>query len=161
MFAHWYLFVCVCVHEHLRASYLVLLLLLFAKVAAVGVVFDNFLAHVIHSVHQKLKALLQVVAGRQKKVGLSFTHILLFHQSRGFIHRMSHLLNTALDTEGYSYVTTVSFWMERLWREVLLCKKKKLEMFTPHCWIDRVWDVHEVEKRGENSSTGDCKKNMK
>lgn len=40
-----------------------LLLLLLRQVAAVGVVFDNVLAHVIHSVHQKLEALLQVVAG--------------------------------------------------------------------------------------------------
>lgn len=51
--------------------YLVLLLLLLTQVAAVGVIFDNVLAHVIHSVHQKLKALLQVVAGR-KKVSMSF-----------------------------------------------------------------------------------------
>lgn len=42
-----------------------LLLLLLTEVAAVGVVFDNLLAHVIHSVHQELKALLQVVAGRE------------------------------------------------------------------------------------------------
>lgn len=52
--------VCECVNK-----YLVLLLLLFAQVAAVGVILDNVLAHVIHSVHQKLKALLQVVAGRK------------------------------------------------------------------------------------------------
>lgn len=44
-------------------KYLVLLLLLLAQVAAVGVVFDNFLAHVIHSVHQELQAFLQVVTG--------------------------------------------------------------------------------------------------
>lgn len=49
----------------LRGSvkYLVLLLLLLAEVAAVGVVFDNFLAHVVHSVHQELQAFLQVVTG--------------------------------------------------------------------------------------------------
>lgn len=45
-----------------------LLLLLLAQVAAVGVIFDNVLTHVIHSVHQKLKALLQMVAGKRKKV---------------------------------------------------------------------------------------------
>lgn len=44
-------------------KYLVLLLLLLAQVAAVGVVFDNFLAHVVHSVHQELQAFLQVVTG--------------------------------------------------------------------------------------------------
>lgn len=42
--------------------YLVLLLCLFAEVATVGVVLDDVLAHIVHSVHQKLKALLQVVA---------------------------------------------------------------------------------------------------
>lgn len=46
--------------------YLVLLLLLLGKVAAVRVEFDNVLAHVIHSVHQELEAFLQVVAGRGK-----------------------------------------------------------------------------------------------
>lgn len=40
-----------------------LLLLLLAQVAAVGVILDNVLAHVIHSVHQKLETLLQVIAG--------------------------------------------------------------------------------------------------
>lgn len=44
-----------------------LLLLLLTQVAAVGVIFDNFLVQVIHPVHQKLKALLQVVAGMKKK----------------------------------------------------------------------------------------------
>lgn len=42
-----------------------LLLLLLTEVTAVGVIFDNLLAHVIHSVHQELKTLLQVVAGRE------------------------------------------------------------------------------------------------
>lgn len=51
-----------------------LLLLLLAQVAAVGVVFDNVLAHVIHSVHQKLKALLQVVAGK-KKMPACYSHV--------------------------------------------------------------------------------------
>lgn len=45
------------------SNYLVLLLLLLAQVAAIGVVFDNFLTHVIHSVHQELEAFLQVVTG--------------------------------------------------------------------------------------------------
>ena len=39
-----------------------LLLLLLAQIAAVGVVLDDVLAQVIHSVHQELQALLQVVA---------------------------------------------------------------------------------------------------
>lgn len=51
-----------CICECVNNRYLVLLLLLLSQVAAVGVIFDNVLAHVIHSVHQKLKALLQVVA---------------------------------------------------------------------------------------------------
>lgn len=59
---------CVCVN-----GYLVLLLLLLGKVAAVCVEFDNVLAHVVHSVHQELKALLQVVAGREK--GECVSHI--------------------------------------------------------------------------------------
>lgn len=50
-----------------------LLLLLLTQVAAVGVVFDNILAHIIDSVHQKLKALLQVVAGRKMSVFNSFS----------------------------------------------------------------------------------------
>lgn len=54
-----------CVCASVLESYLVLLLLLLAQVAAVGVILDNVLAHVIHPVHQKLKALLQMVAGRK------------------------------------------------------------------------------------------------
>lgn len=62
---------CVCVHNR----YLVLLLLLLGKVAAVCVEFDNVLAHVVHSVHQELKALLQVVAGGGKRSACqSHTH---------------------------------------------------------------------------------------
>lgn len=49
-------------------EYLVFLLLLLAHVAAVGVVFDNFLAHVVHSVHQELEAFLQVVTGGREAV---------------------------------------------------------------------------------------------
>lgn len=64
--------VCVCVCE----SYLVLLLLLLTQVAAVGVIFDNVLAHVVHSVHQKLKALLQVVTGREITVCHSHSFVL-------------------------------------------------------------------------------------
>lgn len=41
--------------------YLLLLLLLFAEVAAVRIVLDDILAHVVHAVHQQLKALFQVV----------------------------------------------------------------------------------------------------
>lgn len=55
--------VCVCPRLRGSVKYLVLLLLLLAQVAAVGVVFHNFLAHVVHSVHQELQAFLQVVAG--------------------------------------------------------------------------------------------------
>lgn len=63
---------CVCASE----LYLVLLLLLLTQVAAVGVVFDNVLAHVIHSVHQKLKALLQVIAGRKMSACQSHIFVL-------------------------------------------------------------------------------------
>lgn len=70
--------ICALAHESIthvcvNNRYLVLLLLLLAEVAAVGVIFDNLLAHVIHSVHQKLKALLQVVAGGGE-IRLSVTH---------------------------------------------------------------------------------------
>lgn len=44
-----------------RGPYLLLLLLLFAEVAAVRIVLDDILAHVVHAVHQQLKALFQVV----------------------------------------------------------------------------------------------------
>lgn len=66
-------FIKACVSASLCESYLVLLLLLLTEVTAVGVIFDNLLAHVIHSVHQKLKALLQVVAGRE----MSACHVCL------------------------------------------------------------------------------------
>lgn len=46
----------------MHGCYLVFLLLLFTEVATVGIVLDYVLAHVIHSVHQKLQALFQVVA---------------------------------------------------------------------------------------------------
>lgn len=59
--------------EGVNNRYLVLLLLLLSQVAAVGVVFDYVLAHVIHSVHQKLEALLQVVAGG--KTAECYSHI--------------------------------------------------------------------------------------
>lgn len=42
------------------------LLLLLAQVAAIGVIFDNILVQVVHSVHQELKTLLQVVAGMRE-----------------------------------------------------------------------------------------------
>ena len=57
----WSVCVCVCVclcssvgllYLCESVKYLVFLLLLLAHVTAVGVVFDNFLAHVVHSVHQ-------------------------------------------------------------------------------------------------------------
>lgn len=41
--------------------YLLLLLRLFGEVAAVRIVLDDVLAHVVHAVHQQLKALFQVV----------------------------------------------------------------------------------------------------
>lgn len=67
----WVVCVFVCVHNR----YLVLLLLLLGKVAAVCVEFHNVLAHVVHSVHQELKALLQVVAGGGKRSACqSHTH---------------------------------------------------------------------------------------
>lgn len=53
------------------AIYLVLLLLLLAQIAAVSVILDNVLAHVVHSVHQQLKALLQVVT--ERNMSLLFT----------------------------------------------------------------------------------------
>lgn len=44
-----------------------LLLLLLAQVAAVGVVLDNVLTQIIHTIHQQLQALLQVVAAQAQK----------------------------------------------------------------------------------------------
>ena len=66
-------FVSAIVYVTVCEYYLVLLLLLLTQVAAVGVIFDNVLAHVIHSVHQKLKALLQVVAGRKMSACHSYS----------------------------------------------------------------------------------------
>ena len=54
-----------CVCASVLESYLVLLLLLLTQIAAVGVILDYVLRHVIHPVHQKLKALLRMVAGRK------------------------------------------------------------------------------------------------
>lgn len=45
---------------------LVFLLLLFAYVPQVGVIFNYILAHLIHSVHEQLKALPQMITERQK-----------------------------------------------------------------------------------------------
>lgn len=44
-----------------ESEYVMLLLLLLAQVAAVRVVLDDFLAHVIDSIHQQLQTLLQMV----------------------------------------------------------------------------------------------------
>lgn len=69
-----------CAYECACKIYLMLLLLLLTQVATVGVVFDNFLAHVIHSVHEQLKALLQVIAAKKKYVFMSFKKFLFGQQ---------------------------------------------------------------------------------